>query len=414
MSPGSSTSIATQQVPVRLFAVATAVIVLCLYQAQPLVGMIAHSLHLSPASVGLVSTLTLLGYACGLFVLVPLCDICENRSLVLATLSANVLALGLAACPIPPAAFLLVSGLTGFTAVAIQMLIPMAAAMAPEAQRGRVIGNIMSGLILGVLLSRPLASVVAGYFGWRASYLLLAVTVGALTLLLARMLPRRQPTHAGRYVALLASMASLLREEPVLRQRAFSAVLVFAAFNAFWSTVVLRLSNAPFGLNANGIALYALVGVSGALAAPIAGRLGDCGHDRLGTHAARLVAIAGIALAWIGGLMATRFSPALSLFLLVVAAILLDAGTIGDQALGRRAVNLLRPEARGRINALFTGIFFIGGAIGAAVAGLAWARAGWNGVCLVALVFVAAPVATRIGHKTATSLLAGRAFVSRS
>ena len=226
MSPASSITVATQQVPVRLFAVATAVIVLCLYQAQPLVGMIARSLHLSPASVGLVSTLTLLGYACGLFVLVPLCDICENRSLVLATLSANVMALGLAACPIPPAAFLLVSGLTGFTAVAIQMLIPMAAAMAPEAQRGRVIGNIMSGLILGVLLSRPLASVVAGYFGWRASYLLLAVTVGALTLLLARMLPRRQPNHAGRYVALLASMASLLREEPVLRQRAFSALAV--------------------------------------------------------------------------------------------------------------------------------------------------------------------------------------------
>ena len=410
---------AEAQVPVRLFAVATAVIVLSLYQAQPLVGMIAHSLHLSSASVGLVSTLTLLGYACGLFVLVPLCDICENRSLVLATLGANALALGLAACPIPPAVFLLISGLAGFTAVAIQMLIPMAAAMAPEAQRGRVIGNIMSGLILGVLLSRPLASIVAGHFGWRASYLVLAVAVGALALLLASMLPRRQPPHAGRYVELLSSMTRLLREEPVLRRRAFSAALVFAAFNAFWSTVALRLSSAPFGLSANGFALYALVGVSGALAAPMAGRLGDRGHDRIGTHAARFVAILGIALAWIGGLLASRLSPALALFLLVAAAILLDAGTIGDQALGRRAVNLLRPEARGRINALFTGIFFIGGAIGAAMAGIAWAHAGWNGVCLLAMAFVTAPMAFRIGHKVAAPLLSGkrgllRAFVSRS
>ena len=394
---------AAQRVPVRLFASATAVIVLSLYQAQPLVGMIAHSLHLSPASIGLMSTLTLLGYACGLFLLVPLCDVCENRSLILATLGANTLALGLAACPIPPAAFLLVSGLAGFTAAAIQMLIPMAAAMAPEAQRGRVIGNIMSGLILGVLLSRPLASVVAGYLGWRVSYLVLAIAVGALTLLLASMLPRRQPAQVGRYGALLCSMASLLREEPVLRHRAFSAALVFAAFNAFWSTVALRLSNPPFGLSANGFALYALVGISGALAAPIAGRLGDHGHDRIGTQVARLAVLLAIPLAWIGGWQASQRSPALSLSLFVAAAILLDAGTIGDQALGRRAVNLLRPQARGRINALFTGIFFIGGASGAASGGMAWAHAGWNGVCLLAMAYAIAPVAFRIGRKTATA-----------
>jgi predicted MFS family arabinose efflux permease len=385
-----SSSGASPQAPVRLFATATAVIVLCLYQAQPLIAMMTRSLHLSPAVAGLISTLALLGYACGLFLLVPLCDVWENRSLVLATLCANALTLLLAACSISPAAFLLVSGLTGFTATAIQMLIPMAAAMTPEAQRGRVIGQIMSGLILGVLLSRPLASVVAGHFGWRASYLLLAVAVSVLTLLLAKMLPRRRPVHTGHHVALLSSMTRLLREEPLLRQRAFSAALCFAAFNAFWSTVALRLSEMPFGLSANGIALYALVGVSGAVAAPIAGKLGDKGHDRKGTHLARIAVMLGIALAWAGGISARPDSSAPSLALLVIAAIVLDAGTIGDQALGRRAVNLLRPEARGRINALFTGIFFVGGALGSAIAGLAWARAGWNGVCLEALMFAGA------------------------
>ncbi|HUB89081.1 MAG TPA: MFS transporter [Dyella sp.] len=373
--------------PVRLFAVATAVIVLSLYQAQPLIGMMTHTLHLSPAVAGLIASMTLLGYACGLFLLVPLCDVWENRSLVLATLFANTLALLLAACPIPAAAFLLASGLTGFTASAIQMLIPMAAAMVPAARRGRVIGDIMSGLILGVLLSRPLASVVGGYWGWRASYLVLAAAVCTLTISLARTLPRRRPTHRGRYVALLSSMAGLLREEPLLRRRAFAAALCFAAFNAFWSTVALRLSNAPFALGANGIALYTLVGVSGALAAPFAGRLGDRGLDRIGTQMARLAVMLAIALAWTGGVLATHLSSGLSLSLLVLAAILLDAGTIADQALGRRAVNLLRPEARGRINALFTGIFFIGGAAGAAIAGVAWAYGGWNGVCAIATMF---------------------------
>lgn len=381
-------------IPVGLFALATAVIVLSLYQGQPLVGMIAHSLHLSAATAGLVSTTALLGYACGLVLLVPLCDVWENRSLVLATLSANALALLLAACPIPPALFLAASGLTGFTAAAIQMLIPMAAAMAPEEQRGRVIGNIMSGLIFGVLLSRPLASVVAGHFGWRASYLVLAIAVSALALLLARTLPRRRPSRTGRYLALLSSMASLLREEPVLRRRAFSAALCFAAFNAFWSTVALRLSSAPFGLHANGIALYALVGVSGTLAAPLAGRLGDRGHDLAATRIARLAVVAAMALAWAGGMLATPRSHALSLILLVLAAIVLDAGTIADQALGRRAVNVLRPEARGRINALFTGIFFVGGAVGSALAGIAWAFAGWNGVCVVASAFALATAMT--------------------
>lgn len=406
MSSPDKSADCEQRAPVRLFALATAVIVLSLYQAQPLIGMIMGSLHLPAAMSGLVAMSTLLGYACGLFLLVPLCDVRENRALILVTLSANALTLLLAACPIPPAAFLVVSGLTGLTATAIQMLIPMAAAMVPEAQRGRVIGNIMSGLILGVLLSRPLASVVAGHYGWRTSYLLLALAVFALTLLLARTLPRKRPTHAGRYLSLLSSMIGLLREEPVLRQRAFSAALCFAAFNAFWSTIALRLSNAPFGLNADGMALFALVGVSGALAAPVAGRLGDRGHDRGGTRIARAIVVLAMLLAWIGGATTSRWSPAWSLLTLVAAAVLLDAGTIADQALGRRAVNLLQPEARGRINALFTGIFFLGGALGSAVAGIAWARAGWNGVGLVAIAFALATAWSGTPRKNAAAWIA--------
>lgn len=406
MSRMPASSDPAARVPVRLFAVATAVIVLCLYQAQPLVGVITASLGLSPAVAGLVSTLTLLGYACGLFVLVPLCDLYENRRLILATLFANTLALSLAACPIPPVAFLLVSGLTGFTAAAIQMLIPMAAAMSAEAQRGRVIGNIMSGLILGVLFSRPLASLVAGHFGWRASYGVLAVLVFALTLMLACTLPRRTPGQCVRYIVLLSSMLTLLREEHVLRRRALSAAFCFAAFNAFWSTIALRLANPPFDLKASGIALYALVGVSGAIAAPLAGRLGDHGYDRVGTYLARTAVTLAIGLAWIGGAMNARMSTHLSLTLLITTAVVLDAGTIADQALGRRVVNLLRPEARGRINALFTGIFFVGGALGSAAADVAWALAGWSGVWAVAAAFALTAIAANMRRRTPSTLIA--------
>ncbi|MFK2918374.1 MFS transporter [Dyella koreensis] len=377
---------------VSLFALATAVIVLSLYLAQPLVGIIGPSLSLSPAAAGLITTLTLAGYALGLFLLVPLCDLVENRALVLITLAVHVAALTVAACVTTPAVFLVASLLVGLSACAIQMLIPMAAAMTIEARRGEVIGNIMSGLLLGVMLSRPLASLVAGRFGWHAVYGLLAIAVAVLLLALMRTLPKHRPVGSRTYVSLVASLWTLWREEPVLRTRAITAAFCFAAFNAFWSTVALALARAPFSLGGTGIALFTLASISGAISAPVAGRLGDRGKTRLATQMAHACVIAGLALAWLADSpwAINHLSPMLALALLCLAAILLDAGTIADQALGRRAVNLLRPEARGRINGLYTGLFFLGGAVGSALAGAAWVSMDWSGVCLLALVFAVA------------------------
>ncbi|MFC5582112.1 MFS transporter [Rhodanobacter terrae] len=376
---------AAAPVPVRLFALATGVIVVGLYLPQPLVGLIGVSLALSPAAAGLVSTLILAGYAMGLFLLVPLCDVVENRRLILATLATNAAALAVAACPIAPAGFLAISFVVGLTTCSIQMLVPLAAAMTAEDQRGRVIGNIMSGLLLGAMLSRPLASLVAERFGWRTSYALLATAIALLGGLLAFRLPRRQPPKAPPYRALVGSMATLWREEPILRRRALSAASSFAAFNAFWTLVALPLAAPPFGLGAVGIAVFALASVSGAISAPIAGRFGDAGKTAIATRAAHLILIVAMLLAGVAGSpWAASLLPRAALIAAMgVAAILLDAGTVADQALGRHAVNLLRAEARGRINGLYTGVFFIGGAIGSAVAGLAWAKAGWIGVCAV-------------------------------
>jgi predicted MFS family arabinose efflux permease len=372
-------------VPVRLFALATGVIVISLYLPQPLIGLIGASLGLSPAAVGLVNTLIMAGYAAGLFLLVPLCDLVENRRLILATLATNAAALAIAACPIAPAGFLAISFLVGLTTCSIQMLVPLAAAMTVEAQRGRVIGNIMSGLLLGGMLSRPLASLVAERFGWRAAYALLAAAIVLLGAMLAFRLPRRQPPKTTRYGALVGSLATLWRDEPVLRRRALSAASSFAAFNAFWSLIALPLAAPPFGFGATGIAVFALASVSGAISAPIAGRLGDAGKSRIALRCAHLTLIAAMLLACIAdsSWAVSTLPRGVLIAAMGVAAILLDAGTIADQALGRRAVNLLQAEARGRINGLYTGTFFIGGAIGSALAGIAWAHAGWVGACSV-------------------------------
>jgi predicted MFS family arabinose efflux permease len=383
----STTDAPLAPVPVRLFALATGVIVISLYLPQPLVGLIAASLALSPAEAGLVSTLILAGYAAGLFLLVPLCDLIENRRLILATLATNAVALAIAACPIAPAGFLAISFVIGVTTCSIQMLVPLAAAMTAEAQRGRVIGNIMGGLLLGGMLSRPLASLVAERFGWRAGYALLATAIVLLDAALAWRLPRRQPPATVPYRALVGSLVTLWRAEPVLRGRALSAASSFAAFSAFWSLVALPLSTSPFGFGAVGIAVFALASVSGAISAPIAGRLGDAGKSRIALRIAHLTLLVSMLLAGIADSAWAIAALPRSVLIAVMGlgAILLDAGTIADQALGRRAVNLLQGEARGRINGLYTGVFFLGGALGSALAGVAWAHAGWMGVCAVGM-----------------------------
>ncbi|TIP39036.1 MAG: MFS transporter, partial [Mesorhizobium sp.] len=251
---------------------------------------------------------------------------------------------------------------------------------------GRVIGDVMSGLMIGILLSRPIASLVADAFGWRAFYGISAAALALLAVLLGLTLPRRRPLAQARYAGLIASLVRLLGQEPVLRHRAFTASLVMAAFSVFWTAVALRLSAPPFDLGQKGIALFALVGAGGAAVTPVFGRAGDRGLTRPATILCHLVLVAALGLAaWAGA--AKAGGAWLPLILMGVSAVLLDIGVTGDQTLGRRAVNLLQPKARGRINGLFVGIFFIGGALGSLLAGIAWAWGGWNAVCAVGALF---------------------------
>ncbi|KJC51110.1 MFS transporter [Bradyrhizobium sp. LTSP885] len=381
-------------------AITAGTVVTNLFAPQILVGLISRSLDMTALQAGLISTLTLLGYALGLVLLVPLVDLVENKRVILCTLGcAIVAALGTA---LAPTALMLLAAtfILGASCAAIQMVVPLVASMVPPERRGQAIGDVMSGLMIGILLSRPAASLIADAWSWRGYYVVSAGLMTALAGALARHLPTLQPAAKISYGALLRSFPRLLREEPVLRVRAWTAALMMASFTAFWAAVALRLPDAPFRLDARGIALFALIGVAGAAATPIAGRWGDRGFARpllIGSH---LMIIASLALCAWAGMIESRIA---ALAVLSAGTILLDFGITTDQTLGRRAVNLLRPEARGRTNGLFVALFFVGGTVGAAAASAAWNFGGWPMVCAVAAVFGVLAVITDIATKIGSS-----------
>jgi predicted MFS family arabinose efflux permease len=373
------------------FAASVGVIVMNLFAAQPLAGPIGASLGISP---GLAAMVPQLGYAAGLVLLVPLADLVENRRLIAVTLAGSAASLALVAVARWAGATLAALFMAGATSSVIQMLVPMAAGMASETHRGRAIGNVMSGVMLGILLSRPVAGLLAGLLGWRGFYGVMAVVELMLAMAMWRQLPMRAALAGGRYIRLLASLGELLRREAVLQRNALSAGLVMGAFSAFWTCVALLLAQAPFGFSLEEVALFALAGISGVVATPVAGWAGDRGIGRAARLLGHLVMIA----AWIGlgaaGGGWGGFSPEkhrdLAVLLLAAGAAALDAGVVCDQTIGRRAVNLLNPAARGRLNGLFVGLFFVGGAVGSALSGLLWQQAGWDGVCVLGLAFTLA------------------------
>ncbi len=359
---------------VLLLAVSCGLAVANIYYAQPLLDVLAREFDVSEGRASLVVTLTQVGYAAGLVLLVPLGDLLENRRLVTTVLGATAASLLLAAVAPTLSVFLVAALAIGATSVVAQVLVPYAAALAPDAVRGAVVGRVMSGLLLGILLARTLSSLVAAALGWRAVYVGSALLMVLLALVLTRALPARRPEAPVPYGALLRSLAALVREEPVLRSRAAYQALMFGAFSVFWTSIAYELTS-EHGLGTGAIGVFALVGAAGALAAPLAGRLGDAGHVRAGTGA-------GLALAVVGGLVALLGHG--SLVLLGVAAVLLDVGVQLTMVLGQREVYSSRPEARARMNTVYIASFFAAGAAASAASGALYAAYGWDGVAVLA------------------------------
>ncbi|AXU97807.1 MFS transporter [Erwinia persicina] len=355
-----------------LLASACGLIAANIYYAQPLAGPISNTLGMSPSAAGLIVTLTQIGYGLGLLLIVPLGDLIENRKLTLFLLGVAALSLAGAGLSIHPLPFLLSALGIGVGTVAVQVLVPYAAHMAPEASRGRVVGNVMSGLMLGIMLARPVSSFLTQLYSWHMVFFASALVMVVLAAVLSLKLPQRIPSGRLKYSELLISMIHLARRTPELRRRALYHAALFAAFSLFWTTTPLLLAGTLFNLSQGGIALFALAGVAGAVAAPIAGRVADRGLSRPATALAMLAVAAAFILTHI----ATPGSS-WSLGLLVLAAIVLDFGVSANMTLGQRKIFELGAEVRARLNGLYMTTFFIGGAIGSALGGWAYAYGGW-------------------------------------
>jgi MFS family permease len=355
-----------------LIAVACGLIVANIYYVQPLAGPIGGALGLSAAATGLVVTLTQIGFGMGLVFIVPLGDLVENKRLILSAVGLASLALLGAGLATHTMTFLAAAFCIGLGSVAVQVLVPYVSHMAPEAIRGRVVGNVMSGVMLGIMLARPVASFVAQLVSWHAVFLLSAAAMIVVAVVLAVALPPRVPTAQLPYGGLLVSMGRIAWVTPILQRRALYHACLFAAFSLFWTTVPLWLAGPQFGLSQGGIGLFALAGVAGAIAAPIAGRVADRGWTRAATAVAMLCAA--------GAFLMTRIAlrgSSHDLALLVAAAVVLDFGVAGNLTLGQRAIFALGPEYRSRVNGIYMATFFMGGAIGSLIGGWAYAFGGW-------------------------------------
>jgi predicted MFS family arabinose efflux permease len=373
-SPAPAVEPTLPRTTIVLLTAAVGAVVANLYYAQPLEHTLARAFEVSDRSIGLAVTLILVGYAIGLATLVPLGDLLERRRLMVPMLACNVAGLvGMAVAPWYPL-FLLAAGVVGVTSVAVQVMVPFAAELAPPDRRGRVISTVMSGLLIGVLVSRTVAGLISDLAGWRAVFWFAAVLTAAITVLLWLRLPVVAPRVTMRYPALLGSVLALVRDEPVLRLRMLYGGLCFASFNAFWTASGFMLADEPYRWSPSAIGLFALVGVAGALGARFAGRLADRGRG----HAATA-----------GFLVATALSYGLIvlgqdwLVALLIGVAIMDLGAQGVHISNQSVIYALRPQARSRINTAYMTFYFIAGSLGSGLSALTYPVFGWTGVSVL-------------------------------
>ena len=384
---------------VLLLAAGAGLGVASLYYSQPMLGVLGADFGSSGQALGWVPTLTQLGYALGILLLAPLGDRFDRRSIILAKAAALVGALLLAAVA-PGIGVLLAASLAiGITATLAQDIVPAAATLAPAAHRGKVVGTVMTGLLLGILLSRVVSGFVAEHFSWRTMFFAAAAAMAAIGVAAWRGLPRFSPTTQLPYGQLLASLATLWRRHGSLRRAALAQGLLSVGFSAFWSTLAVMLHGAPFHLGSTAAGAFGLAGAAGALAAPLAGRLADRRGPELVTRlGAGLAALSFAAMA-----LAPWMTPAAQLCLLVAAAIGFDLGVQAALIAHQTLVYSIDPGARSRLNAVLMTGMFIGMAAGAALGSLLLAQWGWMGVTLLAVAASLAALAVRMGTSPQTA-----------
>lgn len=354
---------------ILLMAFACGAMVANIYYAQTLIDEIGPEIGLSKPSAGIVVTLTQLGYGIGLFLFVPLGDLFENRRLALLMIGGTALGSLAIAFSQGPATFLIASLGTGVCATGAQVLLPLASHLTAPERQGRIIGQIMTGLLAGIMLARPLASFITEMLGWRAVYFFSSGLVALIGLALAVILPRRLPPAQKGYGAILASMVSMAKKYRQLRMRAFYQAALFTAFNLFWTAAPLILLR-KFHFNQNGVALFALAGAGGAFAAWLAGAMADRGRTRLATLAAHLILV----VCFLASDPAVAVGSVVAFFL---SALLLDGAVQLNHVTSQKIIFDLSSEARGRMNSIYMTTLFVIGASGSVIGSASFEAGGW-------------------------------------
>jgi predicted MFS family arabinose efflux permease len=345
-----------------------------LYYAQPLLQTIGAYFGAGSGAAGLIVTMSQIGYAAGLAFIVPAGDLLNRRRLVPILLLVAAAAMGASAAAPSLSVLIILAFVAGAGAVGAQILVPMAATLADNASRGRVVGTVMSGLLVGILLARTVSGLVAGATDWRVVYVAAALLLVVTAALLARVLPPERPRPRLAYRSSLSSTARLFATQPLIRRRAFFGGLAFAAFSVLWTTVAFLLSGTPYHYSDTVIGLFGLVGAAGALCATAAGNMADRGHAK----AASITFAAAILVSFVATYLGRH-----SLGWLIVGIIVLDIGVQGLQVTNQSIIYTIAPAMRSRVNSSYMVCYFAGGAIGSAVAATVYSSAGWAGVCVV-------------------------------
>ncbi|HBU6132654.1 TPA: MFS transporter [Enterobacter chuandaensis] len=365
---------------ILLMSVATGLAVASNYYAQPLLDTIARAFNLSASSAGFIVTAAQLGYAAGLLFLVPLGDMFERRMLIV---SMTLLAAGgmlITASSQSLTMMIVGTALTGLFSVVAQILVPLAATLASPEKRGKVVGTIMSGLLLGILLARTVAGLLASLGGWRTVYWVASVLMVVMALALWRGLPKVKQENHLNYPQLLASVFSLFTQDKLLRTRALLGCLTFANFSILWTSMAFLLAAPPFNYSEGVIGLFGLAGAAGALGARPAGGLADKGKSHMTTTAGLILLLLSWAAIWYGHV---------SVLALIVGILVLDLTVQGVHITNQTVIYRVKPEARNRLTAGYMTSYFIGGAAGSLISASAWQHAGWSGVCGIGAIVAA-------------------------
>jgi len=372
--------------PLPFLGLACAVGVSSIYFNQPLLSEMARTFHSRPQHIGFVAVATQVGYAVGLLTFVPMGDVLERRSLMMRMFAAVSVALLLLA--VAPSLFwvILASVLVGLFASVTHIVLPIAPDLVDDSQRGRAIGIVMTGLLMGVLLARTFSGWVSKIHGWRWVFVAAAVLNAAFVPLLWRKMRRLPPKEDLRYTDAMISLWTLFRTEPLLREASIVGALMFASFSCFWTNLAFLLDT-HYQLGPGAAGSFGIVGAAGALVASVAGRLAD-------RHGARWVASAGLAtlpfsyvLMW--SAVSIPMSTVAHIAALVLGVVILDVGAQMTQIANQTRIFGLVASARSRLNTVYMVLYFVGAAMGSWLSTLAWAHWGWNGVCLLALGFMA-------------------------